>query len=179
MVSVGEDLGSHQLQRLVDLLTVHECEELLMTLSNPKEDIDGQLFSENMNQFQLPSRSLRDTDKVYHCHPTLIHWLKSHGEQMYYDRLSRALQRIGRTDIAIEMGKNINQDKTLAMQRYVEEYHKQVNKMAFHLTHPSAEKTNPKETHHSAKQVRSLSWKNFDLVVERQPMPPYQRNVLD
>lgn len=61
MVSVKEDLGSHQLQRLVDLLTVHECEELLMTLSNPKKDIDGQLFSENMNQILLPSWTLRDT----------------------------------------------------------------------------------------------------------------------
>lgn len=52
----------------------------------------------------------------------------------------------------VEMGKNINQDKTLAMQRYVEEYHEQVNKMASHLTHSQAEETSHKQTHHSAKQ---------------------------
>ncbi|XP_053096682.1 transmembrane and death domain protein 1-like [Pangasianodon hypophthalmus] len=181
MISVEGDLGSHQLHRLVDLLTVHECEELLMTLSNPEEHIFNQLnrLSEETNQFKLPSRTPRDTDKESHCYPALIDWLKTHGEQMYYDRLSRTLQQIGRTDIAIEMGKNLNQDKTLAMQRYVEKYHEQVNKMASHLTCSQAEETSHKETHHSAKQVRSLSWKDLDLVVERRPMPPYQRHMLD
>ncbi|KAI5095937.1 hypothetical protein C0J45_14367 [Silurus meridionalis] len=178
--TVKEDLGSHQLQRLVDLLTVYECEELIMTLSNPEENIFHQLsrLSEEMNQLRLPSRTPRNADKESHCHSVLIDWLQTHGEQMYYDRLSRTLQQIGRTDIAIEMGKNINQDKTLAMQRYVEEYHEQVNKIASQLVHTQAEETSHKKTH-SAKQVRSLSWKDLDLVVERQPMPPYQRHMLD
>lgn len=59
MVSVEEDLGSHQLQRLVDLLTVHECEELLITL----EDVFNQFnrLSEETNQFRLPSFIPRDT----------------------------------------------------------------------------------------------------------------------
>lgn len=63
LVSVEEDLGSHQLQRLVDLLTVHECEELLMRLSKPEEHIFSQLnhLSEETNQFSLPSRRPRDT----------------------------------------------------------------------------------------------------------------------
>ncbi|KAK3547394.1 hypothetical protein QTP86_018895 [Hemibagrus guttatus] len=97
------DLGSHQLQRLVDLLTVHECEELLMTLSNPVENTFSQLrrLSKETRQFILMPRTPRDTDKESHCHPVLIDWLRTHGEQMYYDRLSRTLQQIGRTDIAI------------------------------------------------------------------------------
>lgn len=56
--------------------------------------------------------------------------------------------------ISLEMGKNINQDKTLAMQRYVEEYHEQVNKMAFYLTDDQTTETSHKETHHSAKQSK-------------------------
>lgn len=52
----------------------------------------------------------------------------------------------------VEMGKNINQDKTLAMQRYVEEYHEQINKMASHVAPSQAEETSHKEKHHSAKQ---------------------------
>ncbi|KAK3519017.1 hypothetical protein QTP70_016165 [Hemibagrus guttatus] len=175
------DLGSHQLQRLVDLLTVHECEELLMTLSNPVENTFSQLrrLSKETRQFILMPRTPRDTDKESHCHPVLIDWLRTHGEQMYYDRLSRTLQQIGRTDIAIELVKNINQDKNLAMQHYVEEYHEQVNQMASHLTHSQSEETTHKETHHSAKQVRSLSWKDLDLVVEWQPTPPYSYHMLD
>lgn len=155
MVSVMVDLGLHQLQRLVDLLTVHECEELLMALSNPVENISNQLhsLSEETNQFRMIDRTTRDTgtkivllifnkhlrylkyrleihlfeeltalnvqdglqlfehycacvcicvsDKKSHCHSVLIDWLQTNGEQMYYDRLSRTLQQIGRTDIAI------------------------------------------------------------------------------
>lgn len=54
----------------------------------------------------------------------------------------------------LEMGKNINQDKIVALQRYVEEYHKQVNKMASYLTHGQSEETSRRETHHSAKQSK-------------------------
>lgn len=63
MVSGMVDLGSHQLQRLVDLLTVHECEELLMTLSNPVENTFSQLncLSEETNQFRQMPRTPRDT----------------------------------------------------------------------------------------------------------------------
>ena len=35
------------------------------------------------------------------CRAALTDWLLRYGEQTYYDRLSRALQHIGRTDIAI------------------------------------------------------------------------------
>ncbi|XP_017343554.1 transmembrane and death domain protein 1 [Ictalurus punctatus] len=179
--TVEEEIGSYQLQRLVELLTVHECEKLLMTLSNPEEHIFNRpdLVYEETNQFRLPSRTPRDTDKESHCHPALIDWLKTHDEQMYYDSLYSTLQQIGRTDIAVEMGKNINQDKILAMQRFVEEYHEQVSKMTSHFMRSQAEETSHKETHHSAKQVRSLSWKDLDLVMERQPMPPYQHHMLD
>ncbi|XP_027000307.2 uncharacterized protein LOC113641652 isoform X3 [Tachysurus fulvidraco] len=96
--SLSEDTGLHQLQRLVDLLTVHECEELLMTLSNP---VENHSLSEETNQFRMIGRTPRGTDKKSHCHSLLIDWLQTNGEQMYYDRLSRTLQQIGRTDIAI------------------------------------------------------------------------------
>lgn len=35
------------------------------------------------------------------CQAALTDWLLKYGEQTYYDRLARALQHIGRTDIAI------------------------------------------------------------------------------
>ncbi|TSS48091.1 Uridine-cytidine kinase-like 1 [Bagarius yarrelli] len=91
-------------------------------------------------------------DSEFQCHPALKDLLQTHSEQMYYDKLFPTLQQIGRTDIAIELGKNINQDKTIAMQRYVEEYHDQVNKMTSHLMHPQTEKGSHKTTHHFSKQ---------------------------
>lgn len=40
-------------------------------------------------------------DSEDQCRTALTDWLLRYGEQTYYDRLSRALQHIGRTDIAI------------------------------------------------------------------------------
>ncbi|XP_066529484.1 transmembrane and death domain protein 1-like isoform X2 [Hoplias malabaricus] len=179
--TVAEDLGIHQLQGLVELLTVHECNELLLALSHPEENIFKKLerLSAEKNQLKLPSRTRRDTDKEAHCHPALTDWLQTHGKQTHYDRLSRALQQIGRTDIAVEVGKNINQDKTLEIQRYVEEYHDQVKKMASFLTLTQTEERLQDETsQYSTRQVRNLSWKDLNLVVERQ-QTPYQHNMLD
>jgi len=40
-------------------------------------------------------------DSEAQCRAALTDWMQRHGEQTYFDRLSRALQHIGRTDIAI------------------------------------------------------------------------------
>lgn len=72
----------------------------------------------------------------------------------------------------VEMRKNINQDKTLAIQHYVEKYHEQVNKMASYVTYSQDEETSHKETHHSVKQgkekfqcIASLMFMNTALKV--------------
>ncbi|CAJ1084556.1 LOW QUALITY PROTEIN: uncharacterized protein C12orf81-like [Xyrichtys novacula] len=129
-VSLSEDIGVHQLERLVELLTSSECEDLLFTLSHPEENIFRHLerLSPERNRLDLKPRAKRDAssekDSEVQCRTALTDWLLKYGEQTYYDRLSRALQHIGRTDIAMEVGKNINQDKLLNLKRYVEEYHK-------------------------------------------------------
>lgn len=40
-------------------------------------------------------------DDETQCRTALTGWIVENGERTYYDRLSRALQHIGRTDIAI------------------------------------------------------------------------------
>ncbi|KAG1960977.1 transmembrane and death domain protein 1-like [Pimephales promelas] len=129
--TVAEDIGPHQLERLVELLTDRECEEFISAMTQPEDNIFQHLerLSAERNQL-LQSRRRRHTgDQKPPCRSALKDWLQIHGKQIYYDRLSRALQQIGRTDIAIEVGKNINQDKTLAIQRYVEGYHELVSQM--------------------------------------------------
>ncbi|XP_024149763.1 transmembrane and death domain protein 1 isoform X1 [Oryzias melastigma] len=130
--TVAEDISVHQLERLVELLTFKECEDLLVALSNPEENIFQHLhlLSPENNPLGLQPRAKRDTssaaDDETQCRTALTGWIVENGERTYYDRLSRALQHIGRTDIAIEVGKNINQDKALSLKRYVEDYHKYV-----------------------------------------------------
>ncbi|XP_067303177.1 transmembrane and death domain protein 1-like [Pseudorasbora parva] len=179
--TVAEDVGPHQLERLVELLTDRECEELISAMSQPEENIFQHLdrLSAKRNQL-LQSRRRRNTEQKPPCRSALKDWLQIHGKQIYYDRLSRALQQIGRTDIAIEVGKNINQDKTLALQRYVEGYHELVSQMEkqqpedhdVHVNHEAV-------LQYSAKEARGFTWKDMDLVVKRQPVTPYQPHLLN
>ncbi|XP_035377645.1 uncharacterized protein LOC118240663 [Electrophorus electricus] len=62
--AVSEDVGVHQLQRLVELLTVHECEVLLLTISRPEENVFKQLdrLSAENNQLGLPPRTRRSLE---------------------------------------------------------------------------------------------------------------------
>ncbi|XP_050952752.1 transmembrane and death domain protein 1 [Labeo rohita] len=183
--TVAEDIGPHQLERLVELLTAHECEELISALSQPEESIFQHLERLSAERNQLRRR--RNTNQQAPCRSALKDWLQIHGKEIYYDRLSRALQQIGRTDIAIEVGKNINQDKTLAMQRYVDGYHELVNRMATHLEKHESEDHEDHKDHEdheevlqfSAKQAKQFTWKDMDLVVRRQPVPSFQPHLLD
>ncbi|KAK1803367.1 hypothetical protein P4O66_004032 [Electrophorus voltai] len=61
---MSEDVGVHQLQRLVELLTVHECEVLLLTISRPEENVFKQLdrLSAENNQLGLPPRTRRSLE---------------------------------------------------------------------------------------------------------------------
>uniref|UniRef100_A0A3B5AWE3 Si:ch211-226m16.3 n=1 Tax=Stegastes partitus TaxID=144197 RepID=A0A3B5AWE3_9TELE len=159
------DIGVHQLERLVELLTSTECEDLLFALSHAEENI-----------FQHLERLSPEKSETQ-CRTALTDWLLRYGKETYYDRLSRALQHIGRTDIAI-VGKNINQDKALSLKRYVEDYHKYVSS----LNVPSV-KSDTKDQQHAHQRVRErkrdLTWRDLDLVVERPPVPPYQKGALD
>ncbi|XP_070961634.1 transmembrane and death domain protein 1 [Oncorhynchus clarkii lewisi] len=185
--TVAEDMGVHQLGRLVELLTSRECEDLLSALSHPEENIFQQLdhLSLENNQLDLQKRVKRDTDRnsEAQCRTALTDWLLKHGEQTYYDRLSRALQHIGRTDIAIEVGKNINQDKTLSMKKYVEEYHQRVSSIESPLVQSETGEHHvdpkPQARHVRNIPVTELIWSDLELVVERAPVQPYQRRLLD
>ncbi|KAJ8370452.1 hypothetical protein SKAU_G00104800 [Synaphobranchus kaupii] len=179
-LKVAEDLGVHQLGRLVELLTPRECENLLSALSHPEDSVFRQLdrLSPESNDLGLPPRLRRDTDRETQCRTALTEWLVNHGQQTYYDRLSRALQLIGRTDIAIEVGKNINQDKALSLQKYVEDYHRRVDTMGSSLVQPEMEPIQL-ASQQAMRHVRDVTWRDLDLVVEREQRPPYNRRFLD
>ncbi|MED6275062.1 hypothetical protein CHARACLAT_022609 [Characodon lateralis] len=105
--TVAEDIGIHQLERLVEQLTSKECEDLLLALSRPEEEIFQHIdrLSPENNQLDVKLRAKRDTssaaDQNSQCRTALTDWLLVFGQKIYYNRLSRALQHIGRTDIAL------------------------------------------------------------------------------
>ncbi|XP_034446744.1 transmembrane and death domain protein 1-like [Hippoglossus hippoglossus] len=182
--TVAEDVGVHQLQRLVELLTHRECEDLLVTLSHREENIFQHLkrLSPENNQLDLKPRAKRDTssseDSEAECRTALTDWLLRYGERIYYDKLSRALMHIGRTDIAIEVGMNINEDKTSNLKRYVDDYHKYVSSL--HVPSVQSDAKRHRDTGHKRKRkVKDLSWSDLDLVVEVAPVPSYPKGPLD
>ncbi|XP_068589747.1 transmembrane and death domain protein 1 [Cebidichthys violaceus] len=183
--TVADDIGVHQLERLAELLTSKECEDLVFALSHPEENIFQHIerLSPENNQLDVKPRVKRDAspaaDSEAQCRTALTDWMLKYGKQTYYDRLSRALQHIGRTDIAIEVGKNINQDKVLGIKLYVEDYHKFVNSL-----NSPPEQSDSKDREHKARRVRKrrvrdLTWRDLDLIVERAPVGLYQKGPLD
>lgn len=58
---MAQDIGAHQLERLVELLTPQECEDLLRTLSHPEENIFQHVekLSPENNQLHTQSRAKR------------------------------------------------------------------------------------------------------------------------
>ncbi|KAJ0064855.1 hypothetical protein NL108_016969 [Boleophthalmus pectinirostris] len=179
--TVAEDIGTHQLERLVKLLTLKECEDLVVALSSPEEDIfkrlerlapeNNQLRLQPLNKRALLSSAQEIEDE---CRKALTDWLVENGKEIYYDRLTRALQHIGRTDVAVEVGKNINQDMSLSLRRYVEDYHKIVS--SFSVPEEPAQATNKRVRRI---KVSDLSEKDLDVIVERAPVPPYSKGPLD
>ncbi|XP_043972515.1 transmembrane and death domain protein 1-like isoform X2 [Gambusia affinis] len=177
--TVAEDIGVHQVERLVEMLTSRDCEKLLIALSRPAEDIFQRIDRLSLENNRLNSRAKRDADEKSQCRTSLSNWLLKFGEKIYYDRLSRALQHIGRTDIALEVGKNINQDKILNLKRYVEDYKKQVNSLIDLPANP--EPQGPKDPHQKGRRIKieDVSWRDLDLVVKRAPVPTYSKGAQD
>ncbi|KAA8591310.1 transmembrane and death domain protein 1 isoform X1 [Etheostoma spectabile] len=185
--TVAEDISVHQLERLVEMLTSTECEELLFALSHPEENIlqHAERLSPLNNQLDLEPRAKRDissaADSEAQCRTALTDWMLKYGEQTYYDRLSRALQHIGRTDIAIEVGKNINQDKALSLKRYVEDYHKYVSSLNFPPVQldTTGQPQEEQKAGRRTRRVRDLTWRDLDLIVEWAPVSAYQKGPSD
>ncbi|XP_066559741.1 transmembrane and death domain protein 1 [Amia ocellicauda] len=167
------------MERIAELLTPGECQDLHSALTSPEEDIFQRMerLSAENNDLEIPERVRRDIITEEQCKTTLTEWLLAHGDQMYYDRLLRALQRIGRTDIALEVGKNINQEKSLNLLKYVEGYHKQAEAMQSPLIQkdPSPQT----DSQRTAREITEMSWSDMELIVEREQLPPYSKQLRD
>lgn len=57
---MAEDIGVHQVERLVEMLTSRDCEKLLIALSRPAEDIFQRIDRLSLENNRLNSRAKRD-----------------------------------------------------------------------------------------------------------------------
>ncbi|XP_066468935.1 transmembrane and death domain protein 1 [Tiliqua scincoides] len=174
--TVADDIGSHMMDRLSELLSPEECQSFYTKITGPEEDVVLKLeqLSESKNPIQIRRR--RDITSTEQCKKTLSHWLDTEGDTMYWDRLSQALQAIGRSDVSMELGKNLNQDKNLEIKKNVEDYHKTVQ----HLTSSLLLEENEMHGQERLRRDRETTVpepEEWELIVERELLAPYNRSL--
>lgn len=132
--SVAATVGRHTMGRIAELLAGSECHQLQAELNGPDEELDRLELGEEPGAFpeeKIPARRRRRSSRSARgCSEALRLWLVTAGEATTWDRLVRALRQIGRPDIARELGKNLNQDRSLEMRRNVEGYSRSVQHLS-------------------------------------------------
>lgn len=190
--TVADDIGTHMMARISELLSPEECQAFHLKLLGPEENVKDELerLSEKNNPIgrrrRRRRRRRRDIITTAQCKETLQQWLETEGDTMYWDRLSRALQLIGRADVSLELGKNLNQDKNLEIKKNVEEYHETVKHLTSSLLldegpEGSAQGRQRRQGPDSAPPPppKQGEWDGLELIVERKALPPYNRSLFE
>ncbi|XP_063152638.1 transmembrane and death domain protein 1 [Candoia aspera] len=185
--TVADDIGAHMMARISELLSPEECQAFHLKLLGPEENVNNEL--ERLSKKNNPidrRRRRRDVITTAQCKETLRHWLETEGDTMYWDRLSRALQLIGRSDVSLELGKNLNQDKNLEIKKNVEEYHQTVKHLTSSLLLEESPEGNAQgrqrregEGEGSAAHLEQGERDGLELIIERKPLPPYNRSLFE
>ncbi|XP_041567561.2 transmembrane and death domain protein 1 [Taeniopygia guttata] len=160
--SVAAAVGPHSVSRIAELLASPECRRLQEELSGAEQPPDE---PEATRQEEELARRRRRGSVARGCSEELRRWLETWGQATTWDRLVRALRRIGRSDIARELGKNLNQDRRLELRRNVEGYRRSVQ----HLS--SAQLRPPGLRARRAPLAGAL-------LFQRRPPPRYSRGLL-
>ncbi|XP_068777219.1 transmembrane and death domain protein 1 [Struthio camelus] len=127
----GEDaaaaaaVGRHAVGRLTRLLSLAECRQLRAWLAAPDGDLQREL--EQLSEARNPVPRGRRAPGA--CAAAL----RAAGAVTTWDRLWRGLRRVGRPDVARELGKNLNQDRSLELRRHVQGYGRAAARLASSL----------------------------------------------
>lgn len=162
--AVAANVGRHTMARIAALLSPSECRQLQGQLMGTSKDTRG------------PERNPKDSvhPRVPRhrpgCSEALRRWLEMEGEVTSWDQLARSLRQIGRPDIARELGKNLNQDRSLELRKNVEEYGRSVQHLTSSLLLQGEQ--------YGMARSRRGSGDVGDLRFERRPPPPYTRSPL-
>ncbi|XP_069798417.1 transmembrane and death domain protein 1 isoform X2 [Narcine bancroftii] len=168
------------MSRIADLLTSVECDTLHTQLTHPEKDAMEEIHNmleENDNLFK--TRKRREITDVKDCRELLINWLRKDGDSMYWDRLSRALRQVGREDIDKELRKNMNQDKTLEVNKNVEEYGKTLEHAHSSLVVTDDEIKFKDGNRGKRSEDLEINWDELELIVEKEKLPPYPKKLTE
>ncbi|XP_078098088.1 si:ch211-226m16.3 protein [Mustelus asterias] len=168
------------MNRIAELLTSVECEDLHSRLTQPEKDFMKEIdkmSEENDNLFK--TRKRREIIGINDCNEILIKWLKEEGESMYWDRLSRALRQVGRDDVDKELRKNMNQDKTLEVNKNVVEFGKTLEHADSSLILTDNEIKIEEKDRDKRSDFLEINWDELELIVEMEKLPPYPRKLTE
>ncbi|XP_069801938.1 transmembrane and death domain protein 1 isoform X1 [Dendropsophus ebraccatus] len=169
--TVADDISPHMIMRISQLLTPLECQNFYLRVTGPDKD-----YGEPPQDLSPDSGLRHNIATMEDCTDTLLSWLQSKGDTVYWDRVFSALYRVGRVDIALELAKNLNQDRTLGLKKIVDKLSKTSQKVKSPLI------IYEYENQENVRQVRDLTSKrdeDWDLIVERQQLPPYTRPLTE
>ncbi|PKU41910.1 fidgetin-like protein 2 [Limosa lapponica baueri] len=158
------------MSRIAKLLSPSECRQLQEWLVGPNKELEEQEL-EQLSEENNSSRHHQDLRGPMGCLEGLHSWLRTAGEMVTWDWLVHGLHQIGRPDIARELGKNLNQDRTLELRRSLEEYSRSVQ----HFTHSLLLEGKRRS---QARGRRAPDGDLGDLCFERRLPPPYTRSLL-
>ncbi|XP_067913807.1 transmembrane and death domain protein 1-like isoform X2 [Heterodontus francisci] len=132
-----------------------------------------------MTIYSRPGNAEKSVADFKDCNEILIDWLKKEGDSMYWDRLSRALRQVGREDVDKEMRKNMNQDKTLEVNKNIEEFGKTLQHAHSSLIVTDDEIKIGDTSRGKRSEVLEIDWDGLELIVEMEKLPPYPRRLTE
>ncbi|XP_075706780.1 transmembrane and death domain protein 1 [Rhinoderma darwinii] len=172
--TVADDIGPHMIMRISELLTPFECQHFYIIISGPDKDYEK--LTKDLSPDEEPKeRKRRDIVSMEDCMKTLKNWVETKGDTVYWDRVFSTLYKVGRVDVAIELAKNLNQDKTMEMKKSMDQLKESSQNLKSPLIVYEDEPYGE-----NVRQVRDLSSirdEDWDLIVERKQLPPYNRHL--
>ncbi|XP_075471345.1 transmembrane and death domain protein 1 [Ascaphus truei] len=162
------------ISRMSELLAPEECQDFYQRIKGPEEDIE-KLLAKLSPEKNVLRRERREIVNKEQCKVTLEKWLETQGDTVYWDRFAAVLYKVGRSDVAKELGKNLNQDKTLAIKKNVEGYQESMKKLHSSLLVHEEEMYG--ENVREERDLNNFEEKDWELIIEREQLPPYNRSL--
>ncbi|KAM4045348.1 transmembrane and death domain protein 1 [Anomaloglossus baeobatrachus] len=173
--TVADDIGPHTIMRIAQLLTPLECQHFYLRITGPDRDLAK--LTRAPSPFSERKRKRRDIVTIEDCAKTLNNWAETEGNTVYWDRVFSTLYKVGRVDVALELAKNLNQDKTMQMKKSVNELTKTAHESKSSLIIFEDEKFEEGNNIRLVRDLNSIKEEDWDLIVERRKVPPYGRHL--
>ncbi|XP_071993575.1 transmembrane and death domain protein 1 isoform X2 [Engystomops pustulosus] len=162
------------IMRISQLLSPVECQSFYLRITGPQKEYDNLLKAPPTDD-ESKERKRRDIVTMEDCTKTLMDWVASKGDKVYWDRVFFTLYRVGRVDVAVELSKNLNLDKTMGIKKTVDELSRSSHKQKSSLIIYEDEKYG--ENMRQVRDLNTIRDEDWELIVERKQLPPYDRHL--